>query len=213
MYFSSTTMDNPDSQLFTILPSTLGSSHEALSINERISHSCLFLYLHIGHFTISQDNALAHMQMDLIMLAHNNINLTIVSPSHGTLAIVSCQACITLVITLMLFSQTNSPSHSCFMKSYLLQSYKPYAFPNAGNCIRLISAALFKGLNLPYLLVRFTGRLYIPGLLIKMNPLLFSGNNNVHYLLCLTCSPSYAPNTRLHYSLIHVVGRFGSIGI
>jgi hypothetical protein len=50
-------------------------------------------------------------------------------------------------------------------------------------------------------------------LTIKINPVLFSGSNPVHYLLCVGVGSLYGSKRQHDYSLINVVGRFGSIGI
>ena len=143
------------------------------------------------------------------------INLRFVSPTYRSLAIVSCLAVLTLCD--LLFSLHTCPDSVIHSKSYLLQSYKTLIFANAANCTRVILLGIASGLNLTYLVhsvrLLLRVRLSVAGLVVKINAILFSGNNNVHYLLCLRCHILYSAARQEDRTLINLVATLGSIGV
>ena len=123
-------------------------------------------------------------------LTTNTINLRFVSPTYRSLAIVSLMAVLTLCDLLFILSQTAIPSSVIHCRSYILLISKTLIFAAAANWTRLILLGIYSGLNLTYLLSTISEPVFSPlviivRLVVQINAILFSGNNNVHYLLCL----------------------------
>ena len=154
------------------------------------------------------------LNIDLSLHAYQ-IKLTFLSPTFGSLCSVSSCRILEVVMLCISMNCIYAPVYSLQDKSYALQSYKTLILGNAGIWTTLISLALKAGLNLTYVLHRLvcSSQLCIQGLTIKINPVLFSGSNPVHYLLCVGVGSLYGSKRQHDYSLINVVGRFGSIGI
>lgn len=100
-------------------------------------------------------------------------------------------------------------------QSYLLLFFKTLVYGNASNWTRLIELSIKKGLNLIYVLNRLVTSLSlsISGLVMKINPISFTGSNPIHYLIVVGSGTLYGLKRQHDYSLLNVVGRFGSIGI
>ena len=139
---------------------------------------CFYLTLvhEIGEASISQVN--------------DTISVCFVYPTYRSLSIISIPALLTLCDLLFLFTQVTCPSNVYICKSYLLLIYKTLIFSAAANWTSIMSKAIYSGLNLTYLLhtikepvSRFS--VTIVSMVVQINAILSSGNNNVHYLLCL----------------------------
>ena len=99
-------------------------------------------------------------------------------------------AVLTLCDLLLVLSGRACPSSVIHCRSVILLISKSSIFTAAANWTRLILLGIYSGLNLTYLLstmvepvFQFSGILV--RLVVQINAILFSGNNNVHYLLCL----------------------------
>lgn len=159
-------------------------------------------------------------KLDLFVRS-STINLRFVSSTYGSLAIISCMAILTLCGLLFLFAHYAAPCSIIQSKSYLLQSYKTFVFANASNWANVILLGIASGLNVTYLLhnlrsartVFLKSNIAIGGMLVAINPILFSGNSNVHYMLCLGYHTLYGAARRHDSAIVTLVSALGTIGI
>jgi hypothetical protein len=188
---------------------TLGSSNRASLIQSTL------IYLSLVHKILKHSNLSEDLLNINLICFSTQINLTFLSPTFGSLCSVSSMRILEVVMLSISISSISAPLYSLSVKSYILQSYKTFFLGNAGNLTTLIALAIQAGLNLTYMLHRVvcSSQLCIQGLLIKINPILFSGSNPIHYMFSIGFGSLYGSERQHDYSLNNVVGRFGSIGI
>jgi hypothetical protein len=186
---------------------TLGSSNKAsMSISSHI-------YLEMVHNILKHSNH----RIDPLNIVGSQLskryNLTFISATFGSLSILSTLSVLYIGMLCILMSSFISALN--VSKSYLVQFFKTSTFGNAGNWTRLIELSIKAGLNLCYILHKLITSLSlrIVGLMMKINPISFSGSNPIHYLIIVGSGTLYGLKRQHDYSLFNVVGRFGSIGI
>ena len=154
------------------------------------------------------------LNMDCVY-SKNNTYLTFNSPRFGSFTSLSSLSSLSLVILCTFICKLYPSIRSVSSCSYIVSLYKTFIFGNANACSDLISLAILSGLNLSYVLYRLVRciSLCVSGLIIRINPISFSGSNPIHYILVIGLSNSHLFNRQHNVNLINVVGKLGSIGI
>jgi hypothetical protein len=188
---------------------TLGSSN-------RTFHSVQSSHIHLEmvHKIMKHSNQRVDPFNIVSFQLYGQSSLTFVSATFGSLSILSSLSILGVVMLCILMSKYIATAYNVG-QSYLLLFFKTLVYGNASNWTRLIELSIKKGLNLIYVLNRLVTSLSlsISGLVMKINPISFTGSNPIHYLIVVGSGTLYGLKRQHDYSLLNVVGRFGSIGI
>jgi hypothetical protein len=173
------------------------------------------IYLEMVHKIVKYSNQRVDPFNIVSLCLSARFNLILVSATFGSLTSLSSLSVIAVVMQCILMSKIVATSQCTSSKAYTIQFFKAFIFGNAGNCTRLIELSIRHGLNLIYVLHRLVMSCLfcISGLMMKINPISLAGSNPIHYLLLVGSGQLYGLKRQHNYSLLNVVGRFGSIGI